>query len=320
MADKTVTVRPADGDYTSLQAAITGEVAANDDLTAMEGILHIKIEGDWSGGADSLATLIGFTTSADYYVHIYTDSANRASASGWDAAKYRLEVTDGIGLYINEVNYVRIDGLQIKSTATTSTSYCLNLINIAAGNDIRLSNVRFEGSGGSANMAIRTGDADVIIKIWNSIFNTFSNDVMRINCATAELYNSVVYGGGAAGVEMDGGTWTIKNIASFNNTGSDFQDDTGGSPTLDYNASDDGSGTNPVTPANWANVFENAAGGDFRLKSTDTDLHDSGTDNPGSGLYSNDIEGTARVSLWDIGAFEYVAPAGGIVVLRRRRM
>jgi len=37
----------------------------------------------------------------------------------------------------------------------------------------------------------------------------------------------------------------------------------------------------------------------------------NGTDNPGSGLYSDDIIGTARTSTWDIGAFEYLAPATG---------
>jgi hypothetical protein len=35
-----------------------------------------------------------------------------------------------------------------------------------------------------------------------------------------------------------------------------------------------------------------------------------GTDNPGSGLYSDDIIGTARSSPWDIGAFEYTSGAG----------
>jgi hypothetical protein len=53
MADKTVTVRPTSGDYSSLQAAITGEVSANANLTVsgMDGIFTIQIEGDWSAAS-----------------------------------------------------------------------------------------------------------------------------------------------------------------------------------------------------------------------------------------------------------------------------
>jgi hypothetical protein len=40
----------------------------------------------------------------------------------------------------------------------------------------------------------------------------------------------------------------------------------------------------------------------------------TGTDDPGAGLYSDDITGTARTSVWDIGADEYVAAAGGLSI------
>ena len=50
MANKTVTVRPSGGTYTSLSAASTGDETANADLTAsgLNGILTISIEGTWS--------------------------------------------------------------------------------------------------------------------------------------------------------------------------------------------------------------------------------------------------------------------------------
>jgi hypothetical protein len=47
-------------------------------------------------------------------------------------------------------------------------------------------------------------------------------------------------------------------------------------------------------PTNWENVFEDYANGDFRLKSTDTDLIDNGVDDPGGALFSDDIIGTTR--------------------------
>jgi hypothetical protein len=91
MADKTVTVKPAAGNYTTLAGAIAGELVANADLTAMAGILTISISGDWSATTDSTVVVInGFTVNSSYYLIVSTDAANRAKASGVDTGRYRL--------------------------------------------------------------------------------------------------------------------------------------------------------------------------------------------------------------------------------------
>jgi len=70
-------------------------------------------------------------------------------------------------------------------------------------------------------------------------------------------FNSGVWGWGSA---------VVKNCIAFNN-GTDFS----GGLTIDHCASDDNSGTNPITVSNWADQFYSVnyvADGDFRLKST----------------------------------------------------
>jgi hypothetical protein len=73
------------------------------------------------------------------------------------------------------------------------------------------------------------------------------------------------------------------------------------------NASDDTSagGTNARTNQTFS--FVDAANDDFHLLSTDTGAKDHGLTDPGSGLFSDDIDGQARSGTWDIGADEFVA-------------
>ena len=61
----------------------------------------------------------------------------------------------------------------------------------------------------------------------------------------------------------------------------------------------------------WDAAFTDYSNGDFSVKNDSSVLYGAGTDNPGAGLYSDDIIDTARSSTWDIGAFEYVAAGGG---------
>ena len=84
--------------------------------------------------------------------------------------------------------------------------------------------------------------------------------------------------------------------------------------TIDYCASDDNDGTNNVDETGgvgdtWVDSIPDFATNDFTL--VDKHLNGVGTDDPGSGLYSDDIAGTERSSTWDVGAFEYESVAGG---------
>ena len=87
-------------------------------------------------------------------------------------------------------------------------------------------------------------------------------------------------------------------------------DDFNGTITIANCCSDDGDGANPQGPlgADWDNEFTDKDNGAFSLL-VGGNCVGNGTDDPGSGLYSDDIIGTVRTSTWDIGAFEYGAPA-----------
>jgi hypothetical protein len=307
MADKFVTVKPSGGTYTILQGAITGELAANADLTAL-GVLTVSIEGDWSGGPDTTAVVInGFITDATHYLKIITDASNRALKTGISASRYILN-TGAAAQSIEIVDgHVWVDGLQIQGN---DGKYALYTHDIPAGGWLKVSNCYITNSYG-----IVQNSANETTYCWNTIFSGNNRGTLGW-AGNSYFYNCTKCNGASDGMEFDAGTHTIINCAVFNNA-DDF-DTAGATVTIDHCASDDGDGTNDVAEsgggATWTGDFVDAANGDFTLKST-SGLVGTGTDNPGSGLYSDDIDSVARTSTWDIGADEYVAAGGSIVPL-----
>ena len=159
----------------------------------------------------------------------------------------------------------------------------------------------------------------------NKIYNTIvfastedSNTHWGINIDdSTDVYNCVVRGPydiGIRGSEAVGDTVNVKNCAVFNCT-DDISDGGAGTFTIDYNASDDGDGTNAVSPsgADWANEYAGYATGNFTL-TAGGNCEGGGTDDPGSGLYSTDIDGDSYTSTWSIGvdAKTGAPPAGAM--------
>ena len=321
MANKTVTVKPTGGTYTSLALAIAGEVVANANLVTMAGILTISIEGTWVSADTAPVDITGFTTNASYYLKIITDSANRALKTGYVTNRYSLEVTNAVGI-LNRQNYTRIDGLQIKVNATTPGIYAgiQAIINgVATGADVFISNCRIvqgtfsEGTVYGIYMYDNNNSyGDVFV--WNCIVMGFNGSNIRSTyCQTTLLYNCVIYGSNVKGVSQlnaNFGNVTAVNCAVFAND-DDFSLDTGGS--ADYCASDDNDGTHNVAEsgggAAWPSDFVDSVNGNFTLV-VGSGLIGTALVNPGSGLFSDDMEGNDRGAAWDIGADEYVAAGG----------
>ena len=299
------TVQPSGGDYTSLSAWEAGEqrdlVAADEIATAECYVM-----------SDTTSTTIdGWTTDATRYIRVYTPVAERHDGK-WDTSAYRLEVTDNFGIGSTE-NNIKIDGLQVFITLSTAgASDGITFISNNTGT-IEISNCIIKSTGDNSGSAISQGGAggSPVINVWNTVAydflrSGFVNGGIRSNFSgvTLNVFNSTFYNFNS-GVFQQNGTVNITNSAVFGNV-----DDFNGTITVDYCASDDGDGTNSVTPVDWDDVFEDVAGRDFHLKSTDTDLIGAGTDDPGSGLYSDDIDGESRTSPWDIGADEFVSVGG----------
>lgn len=316
----------SDGDGDGTTAALTGANCAYASLSAWEAAEETTLDGNWmhvyvaasAGAADILScTITGWTqVDSDDKIVIEASPGQGAIASGWKTDRYRMEVADNSCIYINE-DFVQIRGLQLKGTWSSADVYGIRVGTALNTSVIHIDSCRIwiVGDVDGNQRGISGGDGtDTTLYIYNTIVeNTGGADGnvigIRPNAAAGYIYNCCVRGF-YYGIRNDA-TLIVKNTASFDN-----DDDFYGTITVDFCASDDGDGTNDVAEsgggAGWPNDFEGAATGDFRLKSG-SGLVGHGVDNPGTGLYSDDIDGTARTSTWDVGAYEYVSGGGSIV-------
>jgi hypothetical protein len=302
MADKLVTVRPSGGTYTTLAAAITGELSANADIVTMAGILSIQIEGDWSGGADTTAVNIaGFTTSALYYVNIITDSANRAGTS-WSDSKYRLVIyNDAIS---SRDGFIRFTGLQISCTRTGSYAAVWGY---AGGVDCIFDSCFIKSL---ANSNIYDMDRNVFRNciLLGGVTSVYLRHGGTTGATGASvIQNCIMSKGTLYGVNVESSLYAvIKNSYSGNNGGDDYYGY--GTITLTTSFSEDGTkstSTEAYSTATFTNVTSGSE--DFSIP-VDSGLIDVGTDLSADAIYPFDwdITGATRSGTWDVGAYEYV--------------
>jgi hypothetical protein len=295
--------------YTSMNAA---EAARQQDLTDGGGDTITFYCRASSGTNDANDYDIdGWTTAAANWIRIEAASTDRAGTT-WDATKYRVEVSRGgiVGILESDV---RIDGIQYHNTNDTVK----NLIIEVNGQYTRLqiSNCYFN-CGEDDQRGIELGDGEIDIEIWNCICasphgaGASGAAINVISAGELEIYNCSI-SQFAEGITIDAldHSGTVKNCAVFACT-DDFVDSVG--VTIDYCASDDGDGTNSVAPSggNWANEFNDHGNGDFTLLAGGN-CKNGGTDNPGAGLFLDDIDGETRSSPWDIGADELLGGPKG---------
>lgn len=341
MADKTVYVMPSGGDYTTLQGAITGEVAANPNLTAggMNGILNIEIGGTWSIADTTAVVVDGFTTDATHYVNIYTASSARHKGV-WSSSYYQLVVANGIALRVSD-EYVRVAGLQLGlSSASAHAQNCFQSSNVAAGATHYLCNSILKQAGSESYRCpcMYITDADVSVYAWNNILYGMGNVDNLINSAilvengNLSLYSSTVIGG-KYGIYQGGsaGTSTLKNVYIGGTITEDFYRAAGtlaktNCASGDQSADDTGTGetaTNCVAAAVAidTDTFVNVTGGseDFHLAADgNSPLEDAGVDTSGDSApmnFTTDIDGDT-ITTYPIGAdFRYVAASATNVVM-----
>ncbi len=308
----TETLDNQDRAYSSLQQ---WETAEQKDLVAVGNVHTVHCAGP-TGVADGTCTVAGWTTNSGRYIVINTERSWGARNRGVYPTdnRYTMEVSGTDGLIIQE-EYVRVQGVSFQYTgASVDSKYGININTIGASNDIRISGCVFKGvlSGTSDNnAAIAVNDADAVVRAHNNvIFDYFitgntNNGILSLDCTTLNAYNNTIYGCNNGVNETGAGTITVKNCAILGN-----DDDFAGTITADTNASDDGDGTNSISPADWDLVFEDVTNRDFHLLLNDTQLKDAGLDDPSSGIYDTDIDDDERMGANDdIGADEGVEAA-----------
>lgn len=162
------------------------------------------------------------------------------------------------------------------------------------------------------------------LSAWNNVVYDVGNAyeaAFYVDGGTSYLYNNTIHGVYRGYYAVGGSVYAYNNLAlEIISGGTGFIGDFAGGG---YNCSVDDTADNDADIATGAIVNVTAtdqvtdlASDDFTVKDTDADIYNAGTDNPGSGLYSDDLKYFTRTSTWDIGAFEYddggAPPAGTI--------
>ena len=298
--------------YLSLEGAFAGEAQ---DLTSTDRVIKFMCRSSSGGDDTAKVGADDFTTDATRYVWVY--GYDFPTDGILDATKYNLYNNDAQSEMVDcrEENIVW-ENIQFRIVQTSTNSrYGIGIYVVEAGNLVTIKNCIIQGNCTSTGAAygIQINDADANVNIYNTIVYDFESatdphtDFRGINiiASTAvNIWNSTIEGCNY-GIN---GVFTIKNSAVFNNA-----DDFNGTPTADYNATDDDDdrGTNGVdlnknASGEWTASFTNYGTNTYSVKDASAPIYNVGTDDPGGAAQDgDDITGFARTSTWDIGAFEW---------------
>lgn len=299
------------------------EAARQRNLVTADEIERVICSSDDAGSthaADTTGvTIDGWTTDATRYIQIEAASSHGGK---WNESIYRR---DGAArLQIGE-SFVNVIGIQIRITSAATRSLFIN--GAGVNGTINISNCYLESSGsGSSHILDVYSIAATTVNVYNTIsvnvtgsgrYAFYVNDadatVNLYNCTGINKYNNST----SRTFMVDAGTMNLANcLGVASGTSPAFYKAAAATVSASYCASDDataddwgGSGNR----INQAFTFVDEANNDFHLASDDGGARDFGVSDPGSGLYSDDIDGVTRTGTWDIGADEYVAAGGSAI-------
>ena len=308
------TVKPAGGDYTSLEACMN---ANEQDLTG-DGWFDVEIDGIWSSADTTPVSIDTYVTTISDYINIYTTNTARHDGTFGGSNFYKLSHSSWDTSHIKIfVHFVTINGLAIDGS---SGGYRGGGIQGAyeACKGLTIKNCILKGMGGDeAGWAIYSGyntDLTYPSYFYNNIIyedRPANNNAWGIHLYGRNMYcyNNTVYGN-LIGIYFfeDNGTICIKNNNCIGN-GTDFS---GTSSDAGYNLSSDD--TAPGANSKKSSTLDPDASVSTECIST-SDLHLISTANAiNSGLdlsttFTDDIDGETRptgAGTWDIGADEYI--------------
>jgi len=279
-----------------------------------------------NGTADTTAvTVDGWTTSSTNFIKIWTDPSlgNRHNGK-WNAAKYVLTSTSASCLTVTEA-FTQVVGLQVyinwNSNNATGIDFGISGDPIISYNIVK-SNPTFHND---TQYGIKAATDSGTAYIYNNLVydiglddggsrgitfaNTYGNHSRVFN-------NTVVNTATGLFGTNDNDAVVKNNLIKSTNTAISPSSGLYG-PGSGYNATDNTSLSYSVNGGATADrvsqtfTFVDEANDDFHLASNDTGAKDFGVNDPGSGLFSNDIDGSSRnasINTWDIGADEAATP------------
>jgi hypothetical protein len=323
MADEVITYADRDvlggaGDGSSWANAYSSlsvmEAAEQADLVTADEWIHCYYRASSGTAETAQLTINTWITNTDCYLLIEAADSDKAVKTGWDTNRARMDVASNyaIRIFIGDVYLL---GLQIRAS-TGGSADCIYI-----GTDmsyLRLEKCYMDAYrfGLYCARATATGfNIDINRNIIVGLAGGTQDGInIVVSTGTINIENNIVMGFDSQGVQTGGGSGNIYNNVVFDNA-----DDFASTLTINYNASDDGDGTNAISPSgsDWDNEFNDPSNGDFTLLNTGNCYHGGGG-SPPSGLYTTDIEGdTYNVGAYSVGVDEYVVvggtpPFGGI--------
>lgn len=278
----------------------------------------------------------GSAADTDVPVNLYvqTSSSNTLTIRGdnttgkWNTSAYRLEATNFDCIYNQYASHVRLIDIQCHVTMATGSTTDRTCFRLATANNVVTPvDHKFERC---IAWVEETGGAFGAWGFIDSNPGGSGGTCVRINCVAE---------GGYCGFGSDSTTWSTNNLTNYNCTayGNEFNfmdtqkcinciaasagticfNGTGTTGHSNNAASDTSAGGTSARDSQTFS-FVDSANHDFHLLSTDAGARGFGLSDPGSGLYSTDIDVQTRSGSWDIGADQYVAAAIGATVRRFR--
>ena len=296
---------------------------ASTDLVAAGTVMSVACYAD---GPDGYVDITGWTTGPDNYIRIFTPAlpseagVSQRHAGVWDDNKFRIENTeDAISV---SANYVRIDGLQLRSTDGDTADYAgVEITGSVGASEYHVSNTIIRGSNGTADVRIGINlflAGSGVMKAWNNLIydwtggtgaGSYVSGILPDDLDfTFYLYNNTVVDN-EHGLDSVTGTVIAKNNLVFGNTFNyEGVFDTSSTNNLS------GPGADPDTPPTNARngvavTFVNRGADDYHLAPGDTGAQGFAADLSGDPnlAFADDIDGGLRATPWDIGADDAAA-------------
>lgn len=220
---------------------------------------------------DGIYVQTGFTL----YIKGNPTDPNGAHSGVYDATKYRLTdpITQSMIIHVKSATAQRITFSKIQTLQTLGTNAAggFYIYQCSTGMVVNIENCILKSDDCMAGVWIRTGctvnikNCTLSGKLLTNVGFRSASIWLQQGTSTVKVYNCLM-AEGTNGVLRAAGTITAKNCSVF-----DFSTDFNGTITVDHCASDDGTGTNPIAVANWADEFYNVdyvTNADFRLEPT----------------------------------------------------
>lgn len=299
--------------------------AANGLGASLSAPIDLYCEGSSADTSNVSQTVWDFTTTATNKLRIIGEQSplhpnfSTSKSGKYDTSLYHITCTNRNGLYNNIPEHIEFHGLQVHVTVTDAGGYVAfktsNANQTATDIACLMSHCiakATQTSGTVTGFDMRPpsspgrGTSKTINCLTIDCYQGYTND-FGLSGDVGEIYNCTAAGGSYGFVEA--ATMKVVNCLA---TGVSLIGFVGTfAAGSNYNAEDDGNGA-PGANSRSAQTFTfvNAASDDFHLASTDAGAKGFGLSDPGSGAFSDDIDGQTRSGSWDIGFDQYVAASG----------